>query len=266
MYKNIIRVRNLVLLSAVVLNFACVPLKKSIYLQGEIAKDLSEIESKYLSDKEPYLVKANDNLYIQVNSLDERTSSFLNNESGATTRIENPMSASLVGYRVELDGHINFPFVGKVYVANLTLPEVRNKIQDVVSQYIDESSVTVKLLNDNITIVGEVRAPGRYLLYDEEINVLEALSLAGDVTDYANKKKVRLIRKEGEVQQMVILNTLDDKLLFSPYYYLKPGDILYVEPRRLKSVQLSSMPLTLALTLINTTLLLYTFYITNFEI
>lgn len=244
---------------------SCVPLKKSIYLQGEIAKDLSEIESKYLSDKTPYLIKPNDNLYIQVNSLDERTSSFLNNETNATTRIQNPMAASLAGHRVSEDGSINFPFVGKVQVANLTVDEVRDKIQNVVSEFIEESSVTVKLLNDNITVLGEVRAPGRYLLYDEEINIIEALSLAGDATDFANKKRVRLIRKEGKETRMIIMNTLDDQLLFSRYYNLKPGDIIYVEPRRLKSVDLSSMPLNLALTFINTSLLLYTFYITNFD-
>lgn len=244
---------------------SCVPLKKSIYLQGEIAKDLSEIESKYLSDQTPYLIKPNDNLYIQVNSLDERTSSFLNNETNVTTRIENPMAASLAGYRVSEDGTINFPFVGKVHVANLTLDEAREKIQNVVSKFIEESSVTVKLLNDNVTILGEVRAPGRYLLYDEQINILEALSLAGDATDFANKKRVRLIRKEGNKTEMVIMNTLDDELLLSSYYNLRPGDIIYVEPRRLKSVNLSSMPLNLVFTFINTSLLLYTFYITNFD-
>ncbi|WP_430813458.1 polysaccharide biosynthesis/export family protein [Carboxylicivirga sp. RSCT41] len=243
---------------------SCVPLKKSIYLQGEIAQDLEEVELQYHPEKTSYLVKPNDNLYIQINSLDERTSSFLNNERGATTRIDNPMAASLVGYRVEQDGSIHFPFVGKVQVANLTLDQVRDKIQEVVSKYIDESSVTVKLLNDNITILGEVRAPGRYLLYDEEINILEALSLAGDVTDFANKKKVQLMRMDGNVQQVIVINTLDDQLLLSPYYNLKPGDVLYVQPRRLKSVQLSAIPWQLTLTLINTTLLLYTFYNTQF--
>lgn len=260
-----IKPSNVRCLIIVLLFSSCVPLKKSIYLQGEIAKDLAEIESEYLPEEGPYRVKPNDNLYIQVNSLDERTSSFLNNETNATTRIENPMAASLVGYRVEQDGTINFPFVGKVLVAELTLDQVRDEIQKVVSKFIEESSVTVKLLNDNITILGEVRAPGRYLLYDEEINIIEALSLAGDVTDFANKKRVRLIRKEGDKTQMIIINTLDDKLLFSPYYDLKPGDIIYVEPRRLKSVELSSTPLNITLTLINTSLLLYTFYITNFD-
>lgn len=260
-----LKLSNVSILITVVLFSSCVPLKKSIYLQGEIAKDLAEIESEYLPDDGPYKVKPNDNLYIQVNSLDERTSAFLNNSTNATTRIENPMAASLVGYRVEQDGTINFPFVGKVHVSNLTLDQVREKIQKVISKFIEESSVTVKLLNDNITILGEVRAPGRYLLYDEEINIIEALSLAGDVTDFANKERIRLIRKEGEKKQMIIINTLEDNLLFSPYYNLKPGDIIYVEPRRLKSVDLSSTPLNITLTLINTSLLLYTFYITNFE-
>jgi len=242
---------------------SCVSLKKSIYLQGDIAQKLEEVEAAYRPDKTSYLVKPNDNLYIRVTSLDDRTSAFLNNESGATTRIENPMSASLAGYRVEQDGSIQFPFVGKIYVANLTLDEVREKIQLAVSKYLEESSITVKLLNDNITIVGEVRTPGRFLLYDEEINILEAISLAGDMTDFANKKKIRLIRKDGDVQQMIVINTLDDNLLFSPYFYLKPGDIIYVEPRRLKSISLSSIPLGLTLTFLNTALLIFTVYNTQ---
>ncbi|MBI9060949.1 MAG: polysaccharide biosynthesis/export family protein [Marinilabiliaceae bacterium] len=242
---------------------SCVSLKKSIYMQGDIAQKLEEVEASYRPDKTSYLVKPNDNLYIRVTSLDDRTSAFLNNESGATTRIENPMAASLAGYRVEQDGSIQFPFVGKIYVANLTLEEVRQKLQLAVSKYLEESSITVKLLNDNITIIGEVRTPGRFLLYDEEINLIEALSLAGDMSDFANRKKVRLIRKDGDVQQMIVINTLDDNLLFSPYFYLKPGDIIYVEPRRLKSVSLSTIPIGLTLTFINTALLLFTFYNTQ---
>jgi polysaccharide export outer membrane protein len=102
------------------------------------------------------------------------------------------------------------------------------------------------------------------LLYAEEINILEAISLAGDMTDFANRKKVRLIRKDGDTPQMIIINTLDDNIMFSPYFYLKPGDIIYVEPRRLKSWQLSAIPIGLALTFLNTIILVYTFYITQF--
>jgi len=244
---------------------SCVPLKKSIYLQGDIAKALEDIEDAYKPNKSDYLVKPGDNLYIRVTSPDENTSAFLNNEGGTTERISDPMSASLAGYRVNLDGSIDYPFVGKIYVAGLTLEKIREKTQLAVSKYVKESSVTVKLLNDNITIVGEVNSPGRFLLYAEEINILEALSLAGDATDFANRKTVRLIRKDGDTPQMIVINTLDDNIMFSPYFYLKPGDIIYVEPRRLKSWQLTAIPLGLSLTILNTAILTYTFYITQFS-
>jgi len=244
---------------------SCVPLKKSIYLQGDIAKALKDIEDAYKPHKSDYLIKPGDNLYIRVTSLDERSSAFLNNESGTTTRISDPMSASLAGYRVNLDGSIDFPFVGKIYVAGLSLEKIIEKIQLAVSKYVEESSVNVKLLNDNITIIGEVSAPGRFLLYAEDVNILEAISMAGDMTDYANRKTVRLIRKDGDTPQMIVINTLDDNIMFSPYFYLKPGDIIYVEPSRLKSWQLTAIPLGLALTVLNTAILVYTFYITQFN-
>jgi len=241
---------------------SCVPLKKSIYLQGEYTKQLAELEAEYPTVQSDYIVKKNDNLYIRVTSTDERTSAFLNFDMESTNgRIDNPMSATLAGYRVDLDGSINFPFIGKIYIEGMTIPQVRDKIQHEVSKYLETSSVDVKLLNDNITIIGEVREPGRFLLYAEEISLLEALSMAGDMTDYANRKTVRLIRKEGKVQQMIQINTLDENIIFSPYYYMKPGDIIYVEPRRLKSWQLSAVPVGLTLTALNTAILLYTVYL-----
>ena len=244
---------------------SCVPLKKQIYLQGEIAKQLKDIEDAYKPSKSDYLIKSGDNLYISVTSPDERSTAFLNNgQNTSSVQVSDPMTASLVGYRVDIDGSIDYPFVGKIYVAGLTIDKVREKVQLAISKYVEQSSVNVKLLNDNITIIGEVRSPGRFLLSAEEINILEALSLAGDMTDFANRKKVRLIRKDGDTPQMIIINTLDDNIMFSPYFYLKPGDIIYVEPRRLKSWQLSAIPIGLALTFLNTLILVYTFYVTQF--
>ncbi len=238
---------------------SCVSLKKSIYLQGNLAKELSKVDKAYNPLRSDYLVKPNDNLYIRVTSTDERTSAFLNFDVRSTTgRIDTPMAATLAGYRVETDGSINFPFIGKIQIAGLTLAEVRNKIQDAVSKYLDDSNVDVKLLNDNISIIGEVNEPGRFLLYAEEINILEAISLAGDMTDFANRKEVHLIRKNGENPQIIKINILDDNIMYSSFYYLKPGDIVYVPPRRLKTWQLSSIPINLLFTLLNTGILVYT--------
>lgn len=237
---------------------SCASHKETIYLQGDMAKKLEDIEGQYRIQKADYIVKHGDLLYIRVSSLDERTSAFLNNESGYTTMANNPMSASLLGYRVDLDGAIEYPFIGKVSVAGLTLAEVGKKIELAASKYVDQSSAIVKLLNDNITIMGEVRAPGRFLMYSEEISILEALSLAGDLTDFANRKRIRLIRKDGETPQMLIIDTTDERIMYSPYFYLKPGDIIYAEPRRIKQWSLSSMPLSFTLSFLSTALVIFT--------
>lgn len=246
----------LIILGIFALN-SCVSHKDSIYLQGDIAKKLEDVEGQYRTEKVDYIVKYGDLLYIRVTSLDEKSSAFLNNESGYTAMAENPMSASLLGYRVGLDGAIDYPFIGKIYVVGLSLTEIARKIELAASKYVDQSSAIVKLLNDNITIMGEVRAPGRFLLNSEEISILEALSLAGDLTDYANKKRIRLIRKEGDTPQMLIIDTTDERIMYSPFYYLKPGDIVYAEPRRLKQWSLSSISLSFATSMISAAILIY---------
>ncbi len=235
---------------------SCVSHKDSIYLQGDMAKKLEDVEGQYKIEKADYVVKPSDLLYIRVTSLDEKTSGFLNNESGYTAIADNPMSASLLGYRVGLDGAIDYPFIGKVYVTGLTLSEIARKIELAASKYVEQSSAIVKLLNDNITIMGEVKGPGRFLLNSEEISILEALSLAGDLTDYANRKRIRLIRKDGDIPQMLIIDTTDERIMYSPYFYVKPGDIIYAEPRRLKQWSLSSISLSFAMSVVSATLLI----------
>ncbi|TLX75658.1 polysaccharide export protein [Labilibacter sediminis] len=257
-------IKPLFFLFLVVSMSSCISLKKSIYLQGDFAKELEKIENAYEIKESEYLIKPNDNLYIRVTSTDERTSRFFNFDSSTTNgRIDNPMGAALAGYRVDLDGSIHFPFIGKIYIEGLTLAEVQEKMQLAVSKYLEDNSVDVKLLNDNISIIGEVKAPGRFLLYAEEVNILEAISMAGDMTDFADRKTVRLIRKDGDIPQIIKINTLDENIMFSSYFYLRPGDIVYVPPRRLKAWQLSSIPLNLTLTVLNTAILLYTVSLVN---
>jgi len=237
---------------------SCVPLKESIYLQGNISMELKDVEGQKEVAKEDYLVKPGDLLYIRITSLDDRSSAFLNNESGYNSIANNPMSASLLGYSVDLEGYVDYPFLGKIYVEGLSLHEVAEKMKLAVSKFLDQSGVIVKLLNDHITVMGEVNSPGRFLMNSEEISILEAVGLASDMTDFANRKKVRLIRDNGETTQMIIIDTTDDKLVLSPYYYLKPGDIIYVEPRRLKQWNLSAIPLGLATSLVSIGVLFYT--------
>ena len=242
----------LVISTAFFLLISCVSVKKNIYLQGDLAKRLREVDNAYNINTTDYVLKPFDNLYIRVTSWDARSSEFLNNQTGFTSLPESSMSSSLLGYRIDKDGAIEFPFVGRIIVSGLTLDQVRDKIQQAVSKFVDQSNVTIKLLNDNITVIGEVNGPGRFLMYDEQLNVFEAISLAGDMTNYANRKKVRIIRREGDVPHIYVLDTTDDHLLFSQFYYLKPGDIVYVEPRRAKTWDLSATTIGLGFSVLNT--------------
>lgn len=218
---------------------SCIRLKDTVYLQGDIAQKLEDIESQRRVESVSYLVKAGDLLFIQVSSFDGQSTAFLN--TGNAANANNAFAASLMGYRVGIDGQIDFPYVGKVPAAGLTLSEIERNISLSVERFVERSSVTVKLLNDNITILGEVRGSGRYPLNGEEISLLEAFAFAGDLTDMANRKKVRLIRNDDNATpKMIIIDVTDEKIMFSPYYYLKPGDIIYVEPKRFKTFQLSA--------------------------
>ena len=130
---------------------SCVRLKDTVYLQGDIAKKLEDIEGQFKVEQNDYLVKTNDLLYIRVSSFDEISTAFLN-MGASSTGASNALSASLIGHRVGLDGAIDFPFLGKIYVVGLSLSEIERKIEVAAEVYVDKSSVTVKLLNDIITV------------------------------------------------------------------------------------------------------------------
>jgi len=235
---------------------SCLRLKDTVYLQGDIAKKLDEIDRQTRFEKLSYKVKPNDLLYIRVSSFEEESVQFLN--TGRSDNVPNALSASLMGYRVGLDGHIDFPFVGKIPAAGHTLSEIEERIRISVGKFVENSSVTVKLLNDMVTMLGEVKSPGRFSLNSEEINLLEAFAYAGDLTDMANRKRVRIIRNDdGMTPKMVIVDVTDEKIMFSSYYQLKPGDIIYVEPKRYKQLQMQTTIISLIASVSGLGMMLY---------
>ena len=246
----------MLIICIIILFSSCIRLKDIVYLQGDIAKKLDEVDNQRKIDNLSYLVKPNDLLFIRVSSFDEQSTAFLN--SGSGTSVSNALSASLMGYRVGLDGQIDYPFVGKVPAAGLTLSEIERRIKLSVEKFVENSSVTVKLLNDIVTMLGEVKNPGRFPLNSEEINLLQAFALAGDLTDMANRRKIKLIRNDdGNTPQIFIIDVTDEKIMYSPYYHLKPGDIIYVEPKRFKQMQYSTSIISLATGIIGLGFMVY---------
>jgi polysaccharide export outer membrane protein len=162
---------------------------------------------------------------------------------------------------VDDDGNIEFPIIGKVAVKGKTVKVVNEAIQRLVSDYMKEVAVVVKLVNFKITILGEVGRPGEFTFYQNQVNVFEALSMAGDMTEFANRGEVALIRKTKAGSEVYYLNLNEQDILQSPYYYLQPNDILYISPLGYKRWGLgSTFPWAIILASISTTLLLINYF------
>ena len=222
---------------------SCVTQKKILYLQK---KALGDTTTEYANKHDLlYRVQPRDNLYIKINSLDEKTYQFFNKQNG-TTGLVNDYSTDaaiyLSSYGVSDEGNIDLPILGKIHVKDMTVAEIKVAIQTLIDEYLKETSVTVKLVNFNVTVIGEVAHPGEYKIYQDRINMFEALSLAGDMTDYSNRNQVQLIRQTKTGSKIHFLDLTSDKFLSSEYFYLMPNDIIYVSPLSLKRYGFTQFP------------------------
>lgn len=238
---------------------SCVSLDKVKYLQDAEnyrKGDKTEFQNSHTTD---YKVQAGDNLYIDVKSLDTKTSNpFLANQS-MSYQMSTEAGVYLNSYLVNDSGYINFPVVGKVLVKGLTVNEVRDRLQKVVDEYFQFTTVTVKLVNFKISLLGEVVRPGTYQVYQNSINVLQAISLGGDLTNFANRKKISVIRKTKDGSSIHTINLLKSDILSSEAYFLQPDDIVYVEPMNNKNFTFEAFPYAILFSTISTTLLILNF-------
>ncbi|OIP00815.1 MAG: hypothetical protein AUJ98_06550 [Bacteroidetes bacterium CG2_30_33_31] len=207
----------------------------------------SSIADTNMANKKPtstYRIQSKDELYIKVNSLNPKTYDFFNggvSNSNLGTN-NNDISLYLNSYTVNDSGFIQLPVVGKVEIKGLTINEAAARLEESLQRFLTEVSVTVKLSGFNITLLGEVKHPGRHTAYVSQMNVLEALALAGDMTPYGNRQKVFLIREEKGKEQIYFLNLLDRNLIHSNNFNLLPNDIIYVEPLDAKTWGFETFP------------------------
>lgn len=247
---------------------SCVSNKKILYLQNEQMVDsISSIEYQNKRSFD-YKVQPGDNLYIRVSSMDKNFSEFFNNSGTANMgSLSSSSNASgnagiyLNGFAVSDEGTIDFPYAGKIYVKDLTIDEIQQKIQNIIGEYQKETIVYVKLGLFNLTILGEVARPGQYQVYQSDINLFQALAIAGNATDFANKKNVKIIHQTTEGSQVVRVNINNADILSDPQYYLKPNDIIYVEPMGVKRYGFTSVPYSTIFSAASLLITVLTFFI-----
>jgi polysaccharide export outer membrane protein len=206
-----------------------------VYLQD---KSYSELTPTLVKSKKPvYRLQSSDVLSVQVKSSTETEASntIFNVATREGAMFTSPGSLFLEGYTVDIAGKINLPIIGEVLVKDLTVEEVQKVIQEHANKYLNKSTVIVKLTSFKVTVLGEVKNPGYLYVFNNQVNVLETLGLAGDLTQFANRKNVKLIRQVPEGSQVILLDLTDPRLLSSEYFYLLPNDVLYVEPLKARS-------------------------------
>ncbi|MBS2099112.1 polysaccharide biosynthesis/export family protein [Carboxylicivirga linearis] len=237
----------------------CVPQKDIIYLQDEAMVDTLV---KYTNENEKIKIKAFDQLYLQVTSLDDGRINFMSNDANRYGGGRSENDLAMVSYVVDDKGNIQLPIIGQFYVLGLNTDEAANKIQKELEMYLNEPTVKVSFVNKNITVLGYVENPGRYFYATEHINIFQALGMAGDVNVYGNRKYAVVVREENNTVTKQRIDLTDVDLLGKNTFYLKPNDVVYVEPMNKRKWGIDTFPWALILSGI-TTFILVANYINN---
>lgn len=193
-------------------------------------------------------IRPEDKISIIVNSRDPQLTDLFNlpyvtRQLGVSTRYGGSYANNnqgISGYTVDADGNIDFPVLGKIHVAGMKREEIASHIKNelVTKNLVKDPVVTVEFMNLCISVLGEVNNPGRFNIDRDRITILDAISMAGDLTIYGNRYKVMVMRQEGDIQRVYGVNlTSGEHIYTSPVYYLQQNDVVYVEPNDVKARQ-----------------------------
>ncbi len=241
---------------------SCVPQKKMLYLKD--AEMISETQSKnYLNERTVnYRLQPGDNLYIRaLNTIDNQGSSSINGEgSGTRTNSFTEAGIYLTSHTLNEEGFIELPLIGKIDLKNLTVEEAKDKMQAALDKYVNQTTLVVKLANFNLTMLGEVNKPGMYKVYQSQINLFEAISMAGNMTNFAKREAVKIVRQTDDGSEIITVDMGQADVLSSPYYYLKPNDIIVVEPLKIKQWGFTTFPYSTVISITTLGITLFTLF------
>lgn len=209
--------------------FACASKKKYHYFNDD-TKITSEINNFNPKIKSGDLISVNIYSYNKENvipfNLPQNTTSSL---PGYTNGI-----AAISGYLVNQNGNVELPILGSINVLNKTTVEIIEIVRAKLTTYIQDPIVSVHILNFKVTVLGEVKNPGSFLIPNERITILEALGLAGDMTINGLRKEVLLIRDENGKKVEINIDLTSKEIFNNEYYYLSQNDVIYVKPNQAK--------------------------------
>lgn len=241
-----LKINKLILLAILALMVSCVPKRQLSYFN-----DINEMSEPVVNPRMQKLIMPFDKIYIKVLSIDAQTSQIFNTTEELSTASYG-RSSGLLGYLVDEGGNVNFPFVGIINVGGLTTSLAADKIQKALSDYVSNTSIVVKFVENQVTVMGEVQNQGVFNFTQDKLNIYEAIGMGGGITRFGDRKNVILMRHEGEKIMHYRLNLSDSKIASKDYYYILPNDVIVVEPLRAISTSYSNITYTTILQSVTT--------------
>ena len=206
---------------------------------------------------EDYELRIGDRLYIYVYSVDERVDKMFNSSSG-TIGIQMLQGGGGVGgsydlytYLVQEDGCIDFPMVGRVPVRGMTTREVKRVLEDELSSFIKSygdyqmMSVEVKIVRRSFSVISD-RGSGTFNIQKEKVTIFEALAMAGDIGDFGDRSKVRIVREKEGLTQVKEFDVRSEDIINSEFYYIEPNDVIYIQRIKGQSFGINSVTTTIS--------------------
>ncbi len=210
------------------------------------------------AQSQPYRLRPGDVLSVQIITQDPDISRLFNiNPSGiGYNAFTSEASTYVNGFSINDSGFIHLPVLGKIEIDSLSTREAQARIQVETEKYLKDGLAIVKLLSFKVTVIGEVKRPGTYTNFNDNLNIFEAIGLAGDLSDYGQRSNVLVLRKTPQGIKTFRLNLHDKSLITSEGFYLLPNDTVIVEPRNGKIMALNTPNISLFLSVVTTALLM----------
>lgn len=212
---------------------SCVPVEQLIYLQETELATEKEVFTHSFDD---YQLQASDILDVKISSMNPEVNAIFNSTSIGSMQMAQASTQSggdlyyMTGYTLSSEGLIDIPFVGEIQVLGMTLDEAHVAIDKKVKELFTNYHLQVKLGGVRFSTLGEFNRPGKHVVMQNRVTILEAIALSGDLSQVANRESVKLIRQHPGGTQIHTLNLLDQSIVESPFYFIQPNDVIYVEP------------------------------------
>ncbi len=244
--------------------FSCTSTKKVTYFNDLKESNTGSLETAQINFENP--IQKNDQLWITVGGSNPLDLVALNSAVGTGSGpggVSTQIGLGAVGFLVEADGKIKIPYVGKVQAQGLTRSQLEDTLKNLYKDYTKNPVVNVRFLNYHFSVLGEVRNKGSFAMTNERTTILEAISMAGDLTELSKRNNILVIREINGERTYARVNLLSKDLFKSPYFYLKTNDVVYVEPVKASFVSRTGIPQYMSILAVGLSLITTIIYLTK---